>query len=262
MYTTGHVLLSFVTFICFCPTLQAELQRTGSTISPLNRISQAISLSAKVSFISLNSSLSTSMHWSPTAISLSSIPLNLASTPSKPKSTSFSTTSTSWSNTPTSWSITHTISSQQTLIVPLDEALEDLFRGGEGGGILEIACGTRRRRLSCKREEKFYLKQGLLVAFVVITNAWNKASIKEITISNAYQNVYLIVYLIVYYNNYYINSVFLLDISKRWQQFSSKCKFRENTPTTWPAESRLCCSSWKWCCFLDSEAYNFYCCNS
>jgi len=220
MYTTGRVLSCFVTLICLCSTLQAELQRTGSTRSPPNRVSQTPSFSSGVLSASPNSSLST-------PIFSELISFNLTSTLSKQNSSKSTstlslTTSTSWSKTsnlsstkptpwpttstlslnttprsttstppffppltttvttPTSWATTYTISHHQTKTVTEDEALNDLFYGGKGGGIVEVVadgCGTRRRGISCfltrvrVRSETlitFVMVQGAITAIVVI----------------------------------------------------------------------------------------------
>jgi hypothetical protein len=60
-------------------------------------------------------------------------------------------------------------------------------------------------------------------------------------------DVHLIVHFVVH-----INSNFLPDFPKGWQQSCVECKFRKKAPRAEPAEFYLGYQYWKWRCVLDS----------
>jgi hypothetical protein len=158
-------------------------------------------------------SKSTSFSITPTSFSITLTSLSNTLTPSShiSNSTSFSTTSTSRYNTstssltestsrshtstpslteftstqsfttPTAWSTTYTVKGHQTLRVTKDEALKSLFRGGKGGGIIEVAEDVcRRGRSRCFRRQTFPIYLGEAIFIVIIS----KAAIHEWTLKD------------------------------------------------------------------------------
>jgi hypothetical protein len=142
--------------------------------SPSNKLTSSRHISNSTSFSTTSSSRSNT--------STSSLTHSTSgSHTSTPSLTEF--TSTQSFTTPTAWSTTYTLKDHQTLHVTKDEALRSLFRGGKGGGIVEVAEDVcKRARLGCFRRQKFPIYLGEAIFVVIVSKAaihgWTLKAIK------------------------------------------------------------------------------------